>query len=255
MNIAFHTGVSAMTAYQEGLNLISNNVANVNTDGFKGSKESFRNLVNTNLDVHEREKLMYGHGVMAAGGNLLMSEGNMRQTSSPLDFAIIGNGFFGVQNGDLTQYTKSGAMTVSVEEEGNFLAMQDGSYVLNTDGERIQIPYKAAEDGEETDGEVNQAIDYEALNEQIGIFTFTNPYGLIQNDGLKFSPSTNSGAAVALEDEERSTVQLLSSTLEASSVNLADEMVAVMQTQKAYQFAAKIVQTADQIEEIVNNLR
>lgn len=260
MNIAFHTGVSGMTAYQEGLNLISNNIANVNTDGFKASKESFRNLVNTNMDVHEREKLMYGHGIKAMGGDLIMREGNFRQSSSPLDFAIVGDGFFGVLNGDNIQYSRNGAMTISVEEEGNFLVTYDGDYVLDGDGQKITIPYKAAEEDEEggaqdeEEGE-NMTIDFAALNDMIGIYKFANPHGLIQNDGLKFSASTTSGAAYALVDEERATVDLLSNMLEASNVDLADEMVAVMQTQKAYQFTAKIVQTADQIEEIVNNLR
>lgn len=262
MNIAFHTGVSGMTAYQEGLNLIANNVANTNTDGFKPQKETFRDLVNTNMDVHDREKLMYGHGVRTTGGDVIMRQGNMRATGNPLDFAIAGEGFFAVQNGNTVQYTRSGVMDISVEEDGNFLIATDGSYVLDGEGERITVPYKESEPKKDADGNIinnggepTTEVDFQALQDKLGIYTFVNPYGLTQNDGCKFSPSTISGAAVPLVDEQRANVDILSATLESSAVDMADEMVAIMQTQKAYQFSAKIVQTADQIEEIVNNLR
>lgn len=256
MNVAFHTGVSGLMAYQEGLNLIAHNVANVNTDGFKSSQATFRDLVKTNMDVNGEEKYLYGHGVKSTGGALVMGTGNMRTTENPLDFAITGDAFFAVSTPTRgVQYTKNGVFTVSVEQDGNYLIQNDGSYVLDNEGERILIPVVEAKEGavEEEEGGLPK-IDYAALQEKIGLFTFANPYGFGQTDGTKFIANDISGEAVALTENERSGL-LRSNTLEASGVNMSDEMVAMMQTQKAFQFSAKVVQTADQVEEIVNNLR
>lgn len=254
MNIAFHTGVSGLMAYQEGLNLIAHNVSNVNTEGFKPSQASFRDLVKTNMDIRGEEKFLYGHGVRSMGGNLTMNPGNMRTTDNPLDFAITGDAFFAVQTPTRgIQYTKNGSFTVSVEEDGNYLIQYDGSYVLDSEGERISVSIEE-DGGNDTEEGGIPKIDYAALQEKIGLFSFANPYGLGQTDGTKFIANDISGEAVVLQEDQRSGL-LRSNTLEASGVNMSDEMVAMMQTQKAFQFSAKVVQTADQVEEIVNNLR
>ncbi|MFZ2538363.1 MAG: flagellar hook-basal body protein [Oscillospiraceae bacterium] len=253
MNISFHTGVSGLSSYQEGMNMIANNVANVNTFGYKPVKPSFKDLLYTNMDTNGDKKLPVGHGIQLAGANLSFKQGNMMQTGNEFDFAIAGNGFFAVDDKGATKYTRNGAMGISVQDDVNYLCSLDGSYILDGEGEKIEIPMKSVKDakGDSTGTE----IDFTMLQEKIGIYAFTNPNGLSPADGGRFMPTNVSGKAEALSAENRGSADILAYTLESSAVDMADEMAAMMQTQKAYQFSAKIVQTADQIEEIVNNLR
>ena len=253
MNISFYTGVSGLSAYQEGMNLISNNVANVNTVGYKPMAASFKDLVYTNMDTNSEEEILVGHGIKVDAANLSFQQGNMLQTGNELDFAISGNGLFAVDDKGVTKYTRNGAMTISVEGNEKYLCMNDGSYVLDNNGEKIEIPMKniTNDDGKVTGSEP----DFSKLQDQIGIFTFANPHGLSPMDGGKYLPTNISGEAVSSLDETSNAGDLIAYTLESSGVDLADEMSAMMIMQKAYQFSAKVVQTADQIEEIVNNLR
>lgn len=253
MNISFYTGVSGLSSYQEGMNMIANNVANVNTYGYKAIKPSFKDLVYTNMDTNGEKKFKVGHGVGMESADLSFKQGNMQQTGNEFDFAIVGDGFFAVNEDGVTKYTRNGVMSISVEDNVNYLCASDGSYILDSDGQNIEIPMKTVrnENGRTTTND----IDFSALQEKIGVYTFKNPYGLTPTNGGRFTPTDISGMPEALTDDNRSSVDILSSTLESSSVDMADEMAAMMLTQKAYQFSAKIVQTADQIEDIVNNLR
>lgn len=253
MNISFHTGVSGLSAYQEGLNMVANNIANVNTFGYKPINPSFKDLVYTNMDTNNEKKFSQGHGVKLATADLIYKQGNPNQTGRELDFAIVGDGFFAVEDMGITKYTRNGAFALSVEGDASYLTNSDGAYILDGDGERIEATTKTVEsaDGKTTE----QGIDYEALQEKIGIYRFPNPFGLTPMSGGNYLPNQISGQAEALTDENRESVDLLARTIELSAVDLADTMAAMMITQKAYQFSAKIVQTADQIEEIVNNLR
>lgn len=259
MNISFYTGVSGLSAYQEGMNVIANNVANVNTNGYKPTKASFKDLLYTNMDIENEKKLPVGHGIRLSSVDLTLRQGTMLQTGGEFDFAISGNGFFAVDDKGTTKYTRNGAMGISVEGDTNYLAMLDGSYVLDSEGEKIEIPMEAikkAENGQvEVGDKAGEQIDFTALQEKIGLYTFSNPHGLSPTNGGRFLPTTVSGQPQSLAEGNNDTAQLLTHTLESSAVDMADEMAAMMQTQKAYQFSAKIVQTADQIEEIVNNLR
>lgn len=252
MNIAFYSGVSGLAAYQEALNVTANNVANVNTDGYKPAVSAFKDLVYNRMDTNGEKEHILGHGVRTTGADLLFTQGNLRQTDIPLDYALVGNGLFAVEQNGEVYYTRNGAFTLSIENNSNYLVTADGSYVLDADGRRIAIPYEEGANPKENPA---ASIDYSALNEMIGIYSVSNPYGLLPADGTRFMTTLISGEAVALEGNARDSVDLLSGTLESSKVDLADEMVSVMKYQRSYQFSAKLVQTADEIEEIVNNLR
>lgn len=252
MNIAFYTGVSGLTTYQEALNVTANNIANVNTDGYKPAVSAFKDLLYNNMDTNGEKKHILGHGVKTTGSNLIFKQGNLRQTESQLDYAIVGNGMFAADYNGETYYTRNGMFEISVEKRGNYLVSSDGGYILDGDGRRIEIPY---EEGADPDENPAAGIDFSQLNDMIGIYAVSNPYGLLPADGTRFMTTDVSGEAVALTGKEREAIDLLSSTLESSKVDLADEMVAAMKYQKSYQFSAKMVQTADEIEEIVNNLR
>lgn len=245
MNVAFYNGVSGMVAFQEEMNQTSHQIANVSTVGFKSSRTSFSELLSTRMAVNNTEDFYVGHGVRADGAQLVLDNGSMMQTGVDLDFALSGDGFFSVLRSDGTiEYTRNGQFDISLEGKKGYLVTQDGSHVLDRRGKAIQL-VRASD---------NDAFDLSTLNEKLGVYTFSNPYALVPTSDSCFKQTATSGQGKALKLDEAK-AQILTSTLEQSQVNLADEMVNVIEAQRAFQMNAKIVQTADNIEDIINNLR
>ena len=249
MKISFYNGVSGMVAYQESLNRISHNIANSNTFGYKPSRSTFSDLLYTRMAVNSQEEPLTGHGVKIEDSRLIYRQGPVLQTENELDFALMGDGFFAVERPDgSVEYTRSGAFDISLEGGKGFLVTADGSHVLDSRKRAIELP-RDSSDG---------PFDLSGLSDQLGIFDFPNPYGLEPSSGNCFKETEISGAAKAVSagknDFDR-TYQLVPNALERSAVEMADEMVNVITTQKAFQFNAKMVQTADQLEELINNLR
>jgi flagellar basal-body rod protein FlgG len=258
MNIAFCNGVSGLITYQQDLDVLAHNIANVNTNGYKSTRTAFEDLLYTEMDTNAELKHLTGHGIRSRSIDLLMDQGSPRQTSRQLDFAIMGEGFFAVERNGRVEYTRDGVLSISMEEDGKdgYLVAGDGGYILDSKGKRIKL---------ERDKETNQFIT-ENLTDKIGVYLFSNPYGLEQTTQSSFVETPISGAPYVIaepkannrrKDDEAQTkpYSVLQMAVESSNVNLADEMVGMIVTQRAYQMNAKMVQTADQLEEIVNNLR
>ena len=249
MNISFYNGTSGMIAYQESLNRISHNIANANTLGYKPSRSSFRDLLYTRMAVNSPEEPLTGHGVRIEDDQLIYRQGALLQTGNTLDYALMGDGFFAVERPDgSVEYTRNGAFDISVEGESGYLVTADGSYVLDGSGDRIEL----------TRGEGEGPFDLEGLADRLGIYDFPNPYGLEPSSGSCFKETGSSGEAEAVTEEEAAEgrqYQVLSGALEQSAVELSDEMVQVIVSQRAFQMNARMVQTADELEQLVNNLR
>lgn len=248
MNIGFYTSVSGMTAYQQNLDTISHNLANINTVGFKPLQSSFSDLIYTQMDTKSERENLVGHGVVQYGTSPLMNQGNLQQTDRPFDFSIIGDGFFAIDRGDEgVQYTRNGNFNISIEGNEMYLTSIDGGYVLDGFGNRIVVP--SNEDG--------VTPNLTNIGDTLGVYLFNNPYGLMSENGSSFTPTVLSGEAVSAQDFAINNLpyQLVQGSLETSAVDTAKEMADVITVQKAFQFNAKMVQTADQIEDIVNNLR
>ncbi len=248
MNIAFYTGASGLRAYQNEVDVISHNIANIGTLGYKSTKASFRELIysnmntNINRELEENDKNKVGHGVMFAGQDMLFTQGNLQQTDYPLDFAIAGEALFCVERKGRIEYTKDGSFGISVEDNGDYLVTSDGAYVLDHDGNRITIKY-----------DINGNINNRVIAEELGLYTFSNPYGLQRTDWSSFLVTDISGEPVGVTMDMANRVY--TSTVERSNVDLAKEMSDLIVAQRAYQFSAKVVQTADELESIVNSLR
>lgn len=258
MNVAFYTSTTGLMAYQEGLNQISHNIANCNTDGYKSGEIAFKDLIYTELDTTNGSDNLYGHGVKANSKDLNMNQGNFRTTNRELDFGIAGEGFFALDDGTgVTKYTRNGAMYISVEEDANYLTAYDGSYVLDKEGEKIAVPYELESSPNSAEGEFTGDIDVRRIMDTVAIYDFSNKYGLTQMDSVRFSESDLSGSPILMTDETTgdTTASIINGVLESSNIDLGTEMVNMITIQRAYQLSAKVVQTADQIEEIVNNLR
>lgn len=257
MKIAFYNGVSGMMAYQESMNRISHNVANSGTIGFKPDQSVFSDLLYTRMAVNTPEEPLTGHGVKIEDTRLVYRQGPMNVTGEKLDFAMTGDGFFAVRRSDgTTEYTRAGAFDISIEGKKGYLVTADGSHVLDSAGKAIELQ-RDKEDG---------PFDLSELKDKIGIYDFANPYGLEHSTGVCFKESPTSGEAVAINGKKTGSgrdkevypgrkYEVRQGYLELSAVQLSDEMVEVITTQRAFQLNARMVQTADELEQLVSNLR
>ncbi len=264
MGIAFHTGVAGMNAFQEKMNVTGNNLANVNTYGYKEQNIKFQDLIYTRMNLKKNYAQgegaagadanmpatvggagidLVGHGVKAGGTEVLYAQAGFVVTDMPLDFAIEGEGLFAVEKNGVRQYTRNGAFHISLDGKNAYLTTGEGQSVLDAKGKPIKLPLDA-----------NGKPDITGLGDKLGVYHFANPYGLSPANGSCFTETGISGTGVAQKPGQiRSLVRQYS--LENSSVNMADEMVSMIEAQRAFQLNARMVQTADQIDEMVNNLR
>ena len=260
MGIAFYTGVSGMLASQSHMDVTANNIANVNTVGYKTQDSAFQNLLYTRMNIHrnygdtvdqteeQREAAKsydrVGHGVRIGQVNLLYEQGGYLNTGRTLDFAINGEGLFAVEDSaGETQYTRNGNFILSIEGRRAYLVTPEGAHVLDGKSKRISLPLD--ESGQPiTDG----------LADTVGLYHFSNPYGLTPTDGGSFLANDISGRAVAAKSGD-TTSTVLQRFLENSNVELSDQMVNMIQAQRSFQMNARVVQTADQLDEMINNLR
>lgn len=241
MNIAFYTGTTGLIAQQQGLNVYSNNIANVNTVGFKASRPSFADCIYTIQRATEPE-WQTGHGEFVQKTDLMYSAGTFIFTDNDLDFAIPSEeGFFAVQDryGDIA-YTRAGDFQMSQIEDHWELVSANGEFVLDYEGNHITVPFI----------EGTKQVDYAALTDMIGVYAFDNNFGLELIGSNKLIATERSGEAAADTGLDK-----LRQALERSNTDIAGDMVHIIETQRSYQLSARIVQTADELERISNNLR
>jgi flagellar basal-body rod protein FlgG len=255
------TAATGMAAQSLNVDVISNNIANVNTTGFKRGRANFQDLMYQQVKAPGSEAsasgtqvptgIQIGLGVKTAGVDSIFSEGSFQQTNNPLDLTIQGRGFFQVQlpNGD-TAYTRDGKF--SVDSQGQ-LVTQRGDPVLPgitlpTDAQTIEIS---------PDGTVSvvQAGGVQTVVGQIQIADFINPAGLTHLGGNMFQPSNASGEAVVGNPSENGLGSIGQGMLEMSNVSMVEEMVNLIAGQRAYEMNSKAIQAADQMLQTANNVR
>lgn len=242
MKPAFYTGASGLMAFQSQMDVIGNNIANVNTVGYKPTTSSFSDLLYTEMYVNTENDPLVGHGVKTFGTGINAMQSNLIQGQGMLDLAIAGKGWFGVEKNGERLYTRDGSLAISLEGDNAYLINQGGAYVLDNNGNRIGVRIDAD----------TTSIDYEALTRRAGVFGFDYDEALVPASGNLYSQSAKSGEARVLAEDE---YEIRSNYLEQSKVSLADEMVNLIAAQRGYQLSARVVQTADEIEQTVNSLR
>ncbi len=244
-SISFWNGASGMRAFQSKLDVVSHNIANVNTDGYKAQRAAFDDLIRTQINTNVEGNHLVGHGVKQEYVDNLMGQGALTSTGQALDFAIAGAGYFAVDNAGTIEYTRNGAFYLSVEGNAATLVTNDGARVLDQNNQPITLAY------------TNGTVDTTGLSQRLGMFGFQNEYGLIPHTNSRFTVSENSGAAQALPatGENGKNYDLMQGYLERSNVDLAREMVNVIEAQRAFQMNSRVVQTSDQIAEELNNMR
>ncbi|HEX2937546.1 MAG TPA: flagellar hook-basal body protein [Ruminiclostridium sp.] len=230
---AFYSGRAGLSAHQNSLDVISNNIANVNTNGYKSKKQDFGSLLyvsEVRPETHNSNILLAGSGAQISDVETDMSGGGINITDSTTDFYINGDGFFSVRdNSGNTYYTKDGSFSVMNTKNGTILGTADGMAVLDANGSTIPV------------GANGPKV-------KPGVFTFSNSPALTSVGQNLFTANNVSGAAtVSGEVPEQGMV-------ERSNVDLADQMTGLIVSQRGYQLSSRLVSTADQIESMINDL-
>ena len=270
------TAASGMRAQQVNVDTIANNVANINTIGYKSQQASFKSLLYQNLQSKStnnagEEKPVaaeVGLGSRVAAITSTFTNGNLQATEDPFSMALEGDGFFQIRTaGGELQYTRDGGFIISPSAQGNMLCTTDGNAVLDAYGNQIILPNTQVatnlvvnEDGTIVfpDATGNPAILTDANGRPVrfGIYQFNNPAGLAKEGSNNFSVTVASGAAVA--ENGNATVQqtkVHQYYTEASNVDVAEEMVNLIVAQRAYEMNSKAIQTSDEMMQQANNLR
>ncbi len=253
MNLSFYNGALGARMQQEKLNVIGNNVANVNTEGFKSKNAVFSNLMYMNMNASENAdtRLRAGAGVRLEKTDTNMGAGTLLQTGDPLNFTIAGKGLFAVRNpaDNSTSYTRNGSFIRSERADGAFyLSTNEGHLVLGKDNNPIKLSETAEEEdfGDEEEGLLRD----QPLKERIAVFKFDNYNDMTNIGSNRFLPVEKNGYPV-LDGQ----ADLMEGTLESSNVDFAQEMARMIETQRAYQYAIRMITTSDEIEGTINSLR
>ncbi len=241
MRSAFYTGASGLVAFQESMNVTGNNIANVNTVGYKAQKTIFSQLLSTKMDTHE-ELTLVGTGVRTVYSGIDASETTLIASQGSLDLAISGDGWFCVDNSGKKEYTRNGNFSISLSDSTAYLVNQSGDFVLDSSGNKISATVDTKKG----------SIDTDAMLDKVGVYTFTNPEALTPASSNSYLANAYTGTAAAAKKDSYT---LLKGYLEQSSVSLTDEMVALITAQRGYQLSARVVQTADEVEQVSNSLR
>lgn len=265
---ALYTAASGMTAQQLNVDTISNNLANVNTVGYKKETTNFKSLLYTQLQGPQDEAEtapttnQVGHGVRALANSRNYSAGTLQQTDNTTDLALIGEGFFAVDYNGEECYTRDGSFRFSMlEDEGVYaLVTADGHPVLSTEDESIlvgnEVPVEELVIG--TYGNIYY-LDEEGIQmdiAQLKVVQFPNRGGLEAKGSNLYGATAASGEPV-LEDEDetmnRTTIR--TGYLEGSNVQLAEEMVNLIIAQRAYEINSTAIKTADDMMQQANQLK
>ena len=258
------------TALQE-LSIISNNISNANSTGFKKSSVAFSELFNGSSAEGVKSSLV-GKGVHADDTRRSDAQGSLKEMGGALDTAVVGNGYFMTQRADQIGYSVTRNGGFSLDANG-FLQTQDGAFVLGTsavDGEfvdvgqdptalqRIQIPITANEDplsniSVENDGNIFAAFG--KTGDQpiatISLSIFSNPNGLRQLGSGAYAPTNDAGKVFLGKPTAPGFGNLASGFIEGSNVDITDEMTNMIRAQQQFSGAAKIMQAnSDMIEKL-----
>lgn len=259
MNKALWIAKTGLDAQQTRMSVISNNLANVNTTGFKKGRAVFEDLIYQTVrqagaqaaqDTELPSGLMLGTGVRTVATEKMFTQGNVMQTENALDMAIEGRGFFQV-----------------LMPDGNIAYTRDGSFQLNSEGQLVTssgydvepgivIPEGALSVTVGEDGTVSATVAGNVAPIVVGnlqLADFINPAGLQPIGQNLFIETAASGAPQAGNPGIDGRGRLLQGFLESSNVNTVEELVNMIETQRAYEMNSKAISTADQMLQYVNN--
>jgi flagellar basal-body rod protein FlgG len=261
MNRAMRTAATGMFAQQLNVDTIANNLANVNTTGFKKSRPEFQDLmyqtlktsgVSRNPEIQPATEVQVGNGAVPIATQKSFSQGDAQPTNNPLDIAIEGDGFIQVRRPDgTTAYSRDGSLKMSADgtlvtsqgyivEPGLTLAEHTSAVVISRDG---TVDVTAVGDSEPTQAG------------QLELAKFINPAGLRSIGGNLFVETPASGKPIVGTAGSEGFGELVQGQLEASNVDVVEEMVSMIVAQRAYEINSKTVKTVDDMLTIANSIK
>jgi len=251
---------TGLEAQQTNLDVITNNLANVSTNGFKKSRAVFEDLLYQNVRQPGAQSsqqtqlpsgLQIGTGTRTVATERIFSQGNPQQTGNSKDIMINGSGFFQVLLPDGTQaYTRDG----SFQSDSNGQLVTSSGYVIQPP---ITVPNNALSVTVGRDGTVSITTPGTAAATQIGaiqVSTFVNPAGLESRGENLYVETSASGTANSNTPGTNGAGVLMQGYVETSNVNVVEEMVNMIQTQRAYEINSKAITTSDQMLQKISQL-
>ncbi|QIK37976.1 flagellar basal-body rod protein FlgG [Caldichromatium japonicum] len=259
MNRALWVAKTGLDAQQTRMAVVSNNLANVNTTGFKKGRAVFEDLIYQTIrqpgalntqELQLPSGLTLGTGVRTIATEKLFEQGNLIQTQNAFDLAIEGQGFFQIllPTGEIA-YTRDGSFQINADGQ---VVMSNG-YALQP---AITVPENALTITVGRDGVVSAQLPNEAAPVQLGqiqLADFINPGGLQPIGENLFIETAASGAPQQGNPGENSLGKLTQGALESSNVNMAEELVNMIETQRAYEVNSKAIAAVDGMLQFVNN--
>ncbi|WP_394554155.1 flagellar basal-body rod protein FlgF [Priestia aryabhattai] len=258
---SMYSGISGMKNFQTKLDVLGNNIANVNTYGYKKGRTTFQDLVSQQVagatapganrgGVNAKQ---VGLGSQVGTIDTVQTAGSIQSTGRPLDLAISGDGYFVVNDGNTNYYTRAG--NFYLDSSGN-LVTGDGLYVQKNGGGNINIPSTSKSYSIGANGKVN-IIDANGNitpnTPTIELAKFANNEGLQKAGGNLFTQSVNSGNPLLGAPGANGTGTFVSSALEMSNVDLSEEFTDMIVAQRGFQANTRIITTSDEIlQELVN---
>ena len=259
MTSALWNSKTGLDAQQMRMTVISNNLANANTTGFKRDRAVFEDLIYQNVrqpgaqssqDTQLPTGLQLGTGVRVVSTEKLFTQGNVTQTDGPLDIAVQGRGFFEIQLPDgTTAYTRDGSFTLDAQGQ----IVNSSGYALQP---AITIPPNVTSITIGVDGTVSTITSGDTAPTQVGnilLVDFINTTGLQPRGENLFLETASSGSPTPGTPGQNGLGTIIQGALETSNVNVVEELVNMIETQRTYEVNSRAIETADSMLQYVNN--
>lgn len=259
MTSALSNAKTGLDAQQTRINVITNNLANANTTGFKRDRAVFEDLLYQNIrqpgaqssqDTLLPTGLQVGTGVRVVATEKLFTQGNISQTDAPLDMAIQGRGFFEIQLPDgSAAYTRDGSFTLNADGQ----LVTSGGYALQP---AITIPNSVLSITIGVDGTVSTLTSGDNAPSQVGniqLVDFVNETGLQARGENLYLETASSGSPSPGPAGVNGLGTIIQGSLETSNVNVVEELVNMIETQRTYEVNSRAIQTSDEMLQYVNN--
>ena len=262
---SMYSGISGIRAHQVKMDVVANNIANVNTVGFKASRVTFQEVLNQTIQpafagnedgLGGTNPQQIGLGVGVASIDVMHNANGVQRTDRTLDVSIAGDGFFKVTDGSNDFYTRAGNFYLDGD---NNLVTRNGYQVCDEDGDPIQLG-----PGSFTSLSIDQGGNIKATDEDgsvqelgtIGLVNFANPQGLLKAGDNLYQATTNSGDPLQGQPGESGFSSLIPGTLEMSNVDLSQEFTDMIIAQRGFQANSRVITTSNNmLEELANIIR
>lgn len=264
------TAATGMIAQQTNVDTIANNLANVNTNGYKTQVNEFKSLLYQNIQTRttsangeaKPSSAQVGLGVRNASITSVFKTGSMLASESDTAFALDGKGFFAVRGEDGNiYYTRNGNFKFTLATNGNMLATSEGEPVLDSTGKAIVLDnrYIISQITVSKDGELcypDAQNNPQPMGIRIGVFQFNNPNGLEKLGDSLYQQTAASGQPLnEATNNNLEKTSVIQGYLEGSNVQVVDEMVNMIVAQRAYELNSKAITASDEMLQQANNLR